>query len=45
LNDWKATMGFDAQRVLSPQQVMRLVRVLEPKSAVAIDGSLRRLAG
>ena len=45
LNDWKAAIGLDAQRVLSPQQVLRLVRVLEPKSAVAIDGSLRRLAG
>jgi len=45
LNDWKAAIGLDAQRVLSPQQVWRLVRVLEPKSAVAINGSLRRLAG
>jgi serine/threonine protein kinase len=45
LHDWKAAIGFDAQRVLSSQHVMRLVRVLEPKSAVAIDGSLRRLAG
>jgi serine/threonine protein kinase len=45
LNDWKAAIGFDAPRVLSPQQVMRLASVLQPRSAVAIDGSLRRLAG
>jgi nuclease-like protein len=45
LNDWKAAIGFEAQRMLSSQEVMRLARVLEPKSAVAIDGSLRRLAG
>ncbi|MGE3540247.1 MAG: NERD domain-containing protein [Candidatus Tectimicrobiota bacterium] len=45
LNDWKSAIGFDGQRVLSPQDVTRLARVLAPKSSVAIDGSLRRLAG
>lgn len=45
LNDWKTAIGFDAARVLSPQQVMRLAGILQPRSAVAIDGSLRRLAG
>jgi hypothetical protein len=45
LNDWKAAIGFEARRVLSPQQVKRLAGVLQPRIAVAIDGSLRRLAG
>lgn len=45
LNDWKAAIGFEALRVLSSQQVTRLAGVLQPRCAVAIDGSLRRLAG
>ncbi|MGH7495187.1 MAG: protein kinase domain-containing protein [bacterium] len=45
LNDWKAATGLDAPRVLSPQQVTKLAGLLQPRSAVAIDGSLRRLAG
>lgn len=45
LKNWKAAVGFDSQTVLSPQQVARLARALAPKSAVAVDGSLRRLAG
>ena len=46
LNDWKAAIGFESPRLaLSPTQVMLLSRALEPKSAVAVDGSLRRLAG
>jgi serine/threonine protein kinase len=45
LNEWKAAVGFEVPRALSAADVMGLGRVLEPKSAVAIDGSLRRLAG
>ena len=45
LNDWRGAVGFDSPTALSPQQVTMLGRTLEPKSAVAIDGSLRRLAG
>jgi serine/threonine protein kinase len=45
LNDWKAAIGFEAIRALSSQQVTRLAGVLQPRCAVAIDGSLRRLAG
>ena len=45
LKNWKGAVGFDSQTVLSPQQVARLARALAPKSAVAMDGSLRRLAG
>lgn len=45
LNDWKAAIGFDTLRVLSPQQVTQLASALQPRSMVAIDGSLRRLAG
>jgi len=45
LNDWKSAIGFDEPRVLSVQQVRLLAGILQPRSAVAIDGSLRRLAG
>ena len=45
LKNWKAAIGFDSPTALSPQQVTRLAKALEPKSAVAMDGSLRRLAG
>ena len=45
LNEWKTAIDFDASRALSPTDITRLGRVLEPKSGVAIDGSLRRLAG
>lgn len=45
LKNWKATIGFDSPSALSSEQVIRLSRALEPKSIVAMDGSLRRLAG
>ncbi|MGA2706499.1 MAG: NERD domain-containing protein kinase family protein [Isosphaeraceae bacterium] len=45
LNDWKGAIGFDSRQALSAEQVTMLGRQLEPKSAVAMDGSLRRLAG
>jgi serine/threonine protein kinase len=45
LNDWKALIGFDAPRVLSARQVAQLANILQPRSRLAIDGSLRRLAG
>jgi len=45
LNEWKGAIGFDSSIALTPQQVTRLSHALEPKSAVAMDGSLRRLAG
>jgi hypothetical protein len=45
LNEWKGALGFNSPEALTSQQVNMLGRVLEPKSAVAIDGSLRRLAG
>ena len=44
LNEWKGVIGFDSSSALTPQQVASLGRSLEPKSAVAMDGSLRRLA-
>ena len=40
LNDWKAAIAFDAERVLSAHQVAQLASLLQPRSAVAIDGSL-----
>lgn len=45
LSEWKGALGFDSPNALTPQQVNVLGRVLEPRSGVAIDGSLRRLAG
>jgi hypothetical protein len=45
LNEWRKAVGLDLPANLSPQQVRVLGRTLEPKSAVAMDGSLRRFAG
>ena len=45
LKEWREAIDFDAAPVLRPQHVARLGRLLEPKSAVALDGSLRRFAG
>ena len=45
LKEWREAIDFDAAAVLRAQHVARLGRLLEPKSAVALDGSLRRLAG
>jgi serine/threonine protein kinase len=45
LNEWRGALGLDLPAKLSPQQVRVLGRTLEPKSAVAVDGSLRRFAG
>ena len=45
LNQWKDLIGFDQPHVLSPPQIASIANALEPRSKVAIDGSLRRLAG
>jgi serine/threonine protein kinase len=45
LNEWKDSIGFDSRTVLTSQQVKILGRALEPKTAVALDGSVRRFAG
>ena len=47
LKDWRDAIGFDdtAPAALRPPRVATLSRLLEPKSAVALDGSLRRFAG
>ena len=45
LKEWREAVDFDAVPTLRPQQVARLGRLLEPRSAVAVDGSLRRFAG
>ena len=45
LAGWKDAIGFDSPTELSPGQVSMLGSALEPKSRVAMDGSLRRLAG
>lgn len=45
LNQWKDAIGLNGPPVLSPARIQSLARALAPKSAVKIDGSLRRLAG
>lgn len=45
MNDWKILLHLECPAILNARQVTMLGRTLEPKSAVAIDGSLRRLAG
>ncbi len=45
ISGWKSAIGFDSPRVLTPSQVQMLASALEPRSVVAMDGSLRRLAG
>ncbi len=45
LNEWKDAIGLSGPRLLSSQQVTMLASVLQPRSTLAIDGSLRRLAG
>lgn len=45
LNGWKESIGLSAQAILKPADVRLISQYLEPRSPVAIDGSLRRLAG
>ena len=43
--NWRAAVGFYSPNVLSSQQIRTLGRALEPRSAVVLDGELKRLAG
>ena len=45
LNGWKDAVGIGGPRALTPQNVKRLSQLLEPRSRIAIDGDVRRLAG
>ncbi len=45
LNDWKRALDVEGSCALSPNEVSRLAHFLRPQSGIAIDGSLRRLAG
>ncbi|MCY3826724.1 MAG: NERD domain-containing protein [Candidatus Dadabacteria bacterium] len=45
LKNWKEILSPQSSAILSGQQIETLSRLLEPKSGVALDGSLRRLAG
>ncbi len=42
---WEDAVGFYARHVLSTQQIRTLANALEPRSAVAVSGGLKRLAG
>ncbi len=44
LTTWRDAVGFHAQKVLSPEQIRRLGTVLEPRSALALDGTLKQIA-
>lgn len=45
LTDWRDALSIRASEVFSPEEVQHLGHVLEPKSAMATEGRLRRLAG
>ena len=44
LADWKAAINFEAPPMLSSSDVHGLASALDPRSAVALDGSIRRFA-
>ena len=45
LKTWQGVIGLDSPRSLSPREIGMLARALAPKSEVAVDGTLKRLAG
>ena len=45
LTDWQAAINLDGSPNLDPVHIKVLTDRLEPRSAVAMDGSLRRFAG
>lgn len=45
LKNWRDAIDVDAPGRLSAHQIKTLGRVLEPRSTVAVDGALQRLAG
>lgn len=45
LNGWKDAIGAGTPSVLTAHQVRRLSQLLEPRSRIAIDGGVRRMAG
>ena len=45
LKSWRGAVGFGSPSVLSLQQIRKLGSSLQPKSTVALDGALKRLAG
>ena len=45
LKTWRNAIGLDSPSSLSPQEIRVLARALAPKSEVAVDGTLKRLAG
>jgi serine/threonine protein kinase len=45
LNEWKEAIGLNGPAALTFQQIRLLGRAIEPKVAIAMEGSLRRLAG
>lgn len=45
LKAWQQAVGVDAPENLTSEQIMTAARLLEPRSAVVLDGELRRLAG
>ena len=45
LKTWRNAIGLESPSSLSPQEIRMLARALAPKSEVAVDGTLTRLAG
>jgi serine/threonine protein kinase len=45
LSQWKDAVNFEGTTQLNAKQIASISHLLSPKSTVAVDGSLRRLAG
>ena len=45
LKTWRDAIGLHGRNILSSQQIKMAGRTLEPRSTVAIDGTLKRMAG
>ena len=45
LDQWREALDLDSREVLSGAEVRKLAEALDNKAGVALDGSLRRLAG
>ena len=45
LKTWRAVVGVDCSAELTEQQIRTAAKLLEPRSAVALDGELRQLGG
>ena len=45
LDDWKSAVGLEETPILTNNEIQRLSRLLEPRSAIRLEGTLTRFAG